>query len=198
MESELNEFQAKQKAFAAKKPAGDKNKAVATQEELDSRGIVDIFAFEDVRDVGDGTPLFENFTFEDWALTQLRAELYLLLRGFQVDCDDNERAIHEDHLAFYYNRYFRKQLAHAPFGVPSLKEVLRMVKNTVTVDADTHAVSSAVNELDSPDFFVKLSEECRRERHRRIDAGDETARIKFTPAAMQGGGGGGAAIHKRR
>jgi len=36
-------------------------------------------------------------------------------------------------------------------------------------------------------MFVKLTEEKRRERQRRIDAGDETARLKFTPAAATGG-----------
>lgn len=30
-------------------------------------------------------------------------------------------------------------------------------------------------------MFVKLTEEHRRERQRRIDAGDETARLKFVP-----------------
>merc|ERR1712070_1220253 len=43
--------------------------------------------------------------------------------------------------------------------------------------------------------FVKMTEEHRRERQRRIDAGDETARLKFqrtTPAAAQRPAQGGA------
>ena len=34
-------------------------------------------------------------------------------------------------------------------------------------------------ELDNLDVFVKLTEESRRERQRRLDAGDETARLKL-------------------
>jgi len=44
------------------------------------------------------------------------------------------------------------------------------------------------------DMFVKLTEEKRRERQRRLDAGDETARLKFLPQAMaqkSAGSGGG-------
>merc|ERR1711874_184360 len=35
------------------------------------------------------------------------------------------------------------------------------------------------DDVESLDIFIKLTEESRRERQRRIDAGDETARLKF-------------------
>jgi len=40
-------------------------------------------------------------------------------------------------------------------------------------------------DLANNNIFVQLTEEYRRERTRRIEAGDETARLKFSPLAMQ-------------
>lgn len=40
-------------------------------------------------------------------------------------------------------------------------------------------------EIEDIAHFMKLTEENRRERQRRIDAGDETARLKFSPLALQ-------------
>merc|ERR1712061_55007 len=45
--------------------------------------------------------------------------------------------------------------------------------------------STLSEEPETFDVFVKLTEENRRERQRRIDAGDETAKIKFSPLAIQ-------------
>merc|ERR1719503_221652 len=52
-----------------------------------------------------------------------------------------------------------------------------MVKENVTEkDSLVVAVSEEIGDLDQ---FVKITEESRRERQRRIDAGDETARLKI-------------------
>ena len=42
-----------------------------------------------------------------------------------------------------------------------------------------------IEDPESVDFFVKQTEEARRERKRRSDAGDETALLKFNPAVAQ-------------
>merc|ERR1712187_195681 len=72
------------------------------------------------------------------------------------------------------------------FGKDSLQDLIAgFVKDTVTLDGEPLMFSSNLTEEAQPDMFVKLTEEKRRERQRRIDAGDETARLKFNPA---GGG----------
>merc|ERR1711912_77034 len=56
-----------------------------------------------------------------------------------------------------------------------------MGKDTMTVDDKNMVVCLKDEDLEKPEIFLKLTEEKRRERQRRIDAGDETARLKFTP-----------------
>lgn len=55
-----------------------------------------------------------------------------------------------------------------------------MIKDTVSTK-DGLVVSTLSDDLESLEIFLKLTEEHRRERQRRIDAGDETARLKFQP-----------------
>lgn len=148
---------------------------------------VDIFACENILDVGTGEPLFANFVFEDWALVQLRMEMYFLQLAFRKDVDDDDRpGVHEQHLSFYYNKYFRKNLNPKHFAVNSNSELVALVKDTVVIGEDSQVLVSALaDETEEFDIFVKQTEEKRRERQRRIDAGDETAKIKFSPLAVQ-------------
>ena len=84
---------------------------------------LDIFAVEDVNDIGDGEPLYGHFEAADWALLQLRYELYLLQDAFKKDVNDPERSlIPEPHLSFYYHRYFRKQLSPGAFNLKNNTE----------------------------------------------------------------------------
>merc|ERR1712217_429095 len=72
------------------------------------------------------------------------------------------------------------------FNVASTKELCDLVKDTVTIDEDKKVLMSTLSEeTEGFDILVKLTEENRRERQRRIDAGDETAKIKFSPLAVQ-------------
>jgi len=176
-QKQFGEWQTKQKAFKA---AGAKRTGES------SEAAKDISSVEDVSDIGGGEPLFANFAPEDWALIQLRHELYLLQDAFQKDANDPDRAgIPENHLSFYYNKYFKKQLNPKLFNLSTNLELIALVKDTVAIAADTQ-VLTAPAELDSLGTFVKQTEENRRERQRRIDAGDETARLKFVtvPAAV--------------
>merc|ERR1719148_674026 len=68
------------------------------------------------------------------------------------------------------------------YGMDDLKGVLGLVKEIAAIK-DGLVLPQLSDGLDSVDIFVKLAEEHRRERQRRIDAGDETARLKFTAAA---------------
>jgi len=158
-----------------------------TEDSKPEVGDLDIFSVEDVCDVGGGEPLFANFTFEDWALVQLRFDLYFLQLAYRRDVNDPERiGIHDSHIAFYYTKYFRKQLNPKYFGVSTNTELCKLVKDTVTIKDDMQVLTSVLAEdTETFDIFVKLTEEGRRERQRRIDAGDETAKLKFSPMAIQ-------------
>jgi len=168
---------------AAAKPADapatkEKDPIEELEEELE-RQELDIFSVEAVCDLGDGEPLFANFTFEDWAMLSLRFELHLLVHSFMRDCNDSERTgVHPEHLAFYYNKYYKKGLSPKNYGVETIEELAGMVRDTVIICAKVME-SQLIHDLDSNEIFVKLTEESRRERQRRIDSGDMSAVIKF-------------------
>mmetsp|Transcript_109157 Transcript_109157/g.204746 ORF Transcript_109157/g.204746 Transcript_109157/m.204746 type:complete len:858 (-) Transcript_109157:335-2908(-) len=146
---------------------------------------VDIFAVENISDVGGGVPLYKDFGPEDWVLMQLRFELFHLTKAFKEDTGDAERVIHEDHLVFYYQKYYGKSLSSKPYGVDSTKDVIGIVKDTVTIEIDKKIVHTSLEDTESFDIFVKLTEEARRERQRRIDAGDETARLGLAESLLK-------------
>lgn len=141
---------------------------------------VDVWDVEDVGDLGDGEPLFANFTVEDWALLILRFDLHLLVHAYRHDLQDPERpSFHESHLAYYYNKYFQKDLSARHFGVQSTKDILAMVDDSVEL-GDRCAVLKAMLSDDTPlENFVKLTEDARRERQLLLDQGDEAAALKF-------------------
>jgi len=156
----------------------------AKDKKEEEEGEKDVDTVEDVKDVGNGVPLFKKFASEDWALVQLRFELFLLAAGFKHDVDDADRAgIPEQHISFYFSKYLGKNPAPSHFGVASLKDQLVLAKDTVKLTEDKLLITELAEDT-SIDHFVKLAEEGRRERQRRIDAGDETARLKFTKEAM--------------
>jgi len=124
--------------------------------------------------------LFAHFDGEDWMLTRLRFEFAMLVLSFKKDVDDPDRpGIPLDHLNFYYSKYFNKGINTKLFGASDTAEVLSLIKDAVSTK-DNILVSQLTDDIESLDIFVKLTEEGRRERCRRIEAGDETARLKFT------------------
>lgn len=142
---------------------------------------VDIFAFEDINDIGNGEPLYSKFTFEDWALLSLRFELHLMAHAFKRDVGDPERpGIHEQHLPFYYHKYLRKTMSVKYYGVSTHAELVELVRDTITINEKSEVLEPQLSDdMDNFDIFVKLTEENRRERQRRIDAGDATAKLQF-------------------
>lgn len=174
----------KKKKAAEKKEEEEEEEEEA--EELKGDDL-DIFAVDDINDVGNGEPLFVDFTFEDWTLLSLRYELFLLVQAFMHDVDDEERkGVHETNLAFYYNKYYHKQLTPKHYGKDTNQALIDMVKDTASIDKDSSVLNSNLeSDVSGLDIFVKLTEEARRERQRRLDAGDETVRIKFNPMVNQ-------------
>lgn len=170
-EKESKTWQEKQKT--AKKPV----RKVADEEEAE----IDIYGVADINDAGEGVPLFSQFTYEDWELVKTRFELALLISAFKKDSGDSDRVgIPLDHLNFYFPKYYSRSINLKTYGATEIAEVFALIKDTVAVK-DSVLVSQLSDEIDALDIFVKLTEEQRRERQRRIDAGDETARLKFTP-----------------
>ncbi|CAJ1351624.1 unnamed protein product [Effrenium voratum] len=170
------EWQQKQTAWKSKPEDG---------KAAELRANLDIFSVEDVNDIGEGEPLYAFFEPADWALLQLRYELHLLQDAFKKDVNDPDRTvIPEPHLSYYYNRYFRKQLSPGVFSLKNNTELVQMVKDVVTISGEPPVLTSQLSseiEVDSAEIFVKFTEEARRERKRRAEAGDETSMLKYTP-----------------
>mmetsp|Transcript_36511 Transcript_36511/g.96625 ORF Transcript_36511/g.96625 Transcript_36511/m.96625 type:complete len:782 (-) Transcript_36511:128-2473(-) len=141
----------------------------------------DLMTIEDICDTGGGAPLFAGFAFEDWALLTLRHEFQLLAAAFMKDCGDPERVgVHESHIFFYYSKYFKKQLNPKAYGKDTLPELISLIEDTVGIDGATKVLVSKLEGGASSSLLVKLAERARRERTRRLDAGDETVRLNFS------------------
>jgi len=148
---------------------------------------IDPFAAGDVCDIGNGEPLFAKFTWEDWMLLNLRIELHLLVHSFRMDVNDPERpSFHEKHLPFYYNRYFNKTFSLKTYGVSSVVELLELVRDTMEVTPGSSILDAQLAEDTPMDNFVKLTEDERRERLRRLDMGDEASALNFQRNAPRG------------
>eukprot|EP00747_Dinoflagellata_sp_TGD_P080698 gnl/TRDRNA2_/TRDRNA2_161006_c0_seq1.p1 gnl/TRDRNA2_/TRDRNA2_161006_c0~~gnl/TRDRNA2_/TRDRNA2_161006_c0_seq1.p1 ORF type:complete len:556 (+),score=160.93 gnl/TRDRNA2_/TRDRNA2_161006_c0_seq1:102-1670(+) len=145
----------------------------------------DIMGCEDILDASRrGQPLFAKFELEDWALVTARVELTLLVHAFKKDVDDPERTgIIKDHFNFYYEKYYKKKINTKFFGCPELSDLVALLKDAVSINAKTQVLEAKLPEEVEPfEAFVKLAEEDRRQRERRLDAGDETAKLKFNKA----------------
>mmetsp|Transcript_29747 Transcript_29747/g.85364 ORF Transcript_29747/g.85364 Transcript_29747/m.85364 type:complete len:827 (-) Transcript_29747:88-2568(-) len=198
-QKQLAEWKKKQidykKAAELKKKAEAKEPKKAEEEEKEGEekpaeidiDELDVFSVDDVADIGDGRPLFGRFEYEDWCLLALRAEFHMMLHAFRREVDDPERTtFHESHLVYYYFRYCKKALDLKHYGLGTLRELLDMLRDALAVDGATGMLVAQLAE-DSPlDNFMKLAEDHRRDRQRRLEAGDETAQLKFMkPAAVQ-------------
>merc|ERR1712232_532754 len=148
---------------------------------------LDPFSVENVCDIGNGEPLFANFTWEDWILLSLRFEMHLLVHAYRKDVDDPQRtSFHESHLSFYYNKYFRKQFNLKSYGVSTVLELLAIIKDTIEVTPKNSILDAQLSDDTPLDNFVKLTEDHRRERERMYDAGDESVVLKFQKPPPRG------------
>jgi len=185
----------KKKALLAKKKEEAKKKAAeeggegkdeeAKPMEINAEDI-DVMSVQDVMDIGNGEPLFMHFVYEDWALLSARYELHLLLHAFKKDLDDPDRpSFGENHLSFYYGKYFKKNFTLKHYGVEKLADFVELIKETASIGERNGFLKPELPDDASPSDFVKVTEDHRRERQRRIDAGDETAQLKFARPAPQ-------------
>ncbi|KAF4663979.1 phosphatase [Perkinsus olseni] len=167
----------------------------------------DVWAVEDINDLdGKGTPLYGKFKAEDWQLLNLRYDLHLLCHAFFRDAtaeDPDIKGIHRSLLQHYYQTYFAQgpPLLPSLYGGKSVDELLdTFVVDTITVGDD--GVLRTVHDIDTPQStFVRLVEAARREREKRIEAGDESARIRIAQpvtAPRNSGGGKGPTVRDNR
>jgi len=168
------------RAEAKKKEAEEKgDEAPKEDPEIDVDDL-DVFAVENVSDIGNGQPLFANFVYEDWFLLSTRYEIHLLLHSFKKDLNDPDRpSFAEKDLAFYYNKYYKKAFSLKSYNAKDLAGLVELIHDTLMVNKETSFLEPALSDDTPLANFVKLTEEHRRDRQRRLDAGDETAELKF-------------------
>jgi len=159
-------------------------------EEEEDEEEIDVDKVEDINDIGGGKPLYANFAYEDWVLLALRFELHLLAHAFKRDLDDPDRpGFAEKDLSFYYNKYYRKSFSLSWFNVETLAGLVGLVQDSLRISEA--GLLEAVLPADEPiDKFMRLTEDGRRERQRCVDAGDETANLKFKLPEERGTKGG--------
>merc|ERR1719343_1511706 len=108
---------------------------------------VDVFAVEDVCDLGNGEPLFANFEYEDWMLLSIRFEFNLLLHAFKRDLDDPDRpTFSESHLAFYFQKYYNKKFNLTTYNCKDMSEFNELIKDTLKVDASSNMLQALLSE----------------------------------------------------
>eukprot|EP00931_Biecheleriopsis_adriatica_P072150 TRINITY_DN461_c0_g1_i1.p1 TRINITY_DN461_c0_g1~~TRINITY_DN461_c0_g1_i1.p1 ORF type:complete len:622 (-),score=217.12 TRINITY_DN461_c0_g1_i1:112-1824(-) len=198
-------FETKKKAYEAEKAKAEKEgkempvmpdelKTEPPKEEpkVDPETI-DVFGVEDINDVGGGQPLYLAFQHEDWTMLALRFELYLIAHAFRKDANDPDRmSIPVEHLSFYYNKYYKKALNPKAFGCETFEETIKLVRDTVVTSPSGHKGLKVIEaqipeELESNNVFILLTEWERRERQRRIDMGDESAKLKMMGSSWSAG-----------
>lgn len=151
---------------------------------------IDVSTVEDINDIGSGEPLFSNFAFEDWTMLSARYEIHLLVLSFKKDLDDADRpSFTAKDLPFYYNKYFKKAFNIRTFGMEKVEKLMELIKDTVKINSESSFLEALLADDTPTTNFVKLTEEHRRERQRRMDAGDETAELKFPRVAAPVGAG---------
>jgi len=146
---------------------------------------VDLFAVEDIDDIGDGELMYKHFSQEDWMLVSLRAELHLLLHAFRRDVNDPERTgFHEKHFDHYYSLYCRgRHFSLAAYGAKAVGDLVALVHDTIELTKPGMQLE-ALHPAETPFHnFVRLAEEERRNRQCAIDSGDSSAALKFTASA---------------
>jgi hypothetical protein len=171
-EKDLKEMQEKHKAFLVKRDAetSDKDLEVSLDE------------VDDIHNAKGDAPLYACFQKEDWFLLSWRYELHIMAHAFAHDVDDADRpGIPVVHISDYFQIYYQRELDHTRLGFTAVAAALTIVKDSITFEGKR--MSEILASRYSPDEplsqFVKLTEASRRDRARRMDAGDESALIQL-------------------
>uniref|UniRef100_A0A7S1WG85 B30.2/SPRY domain-containing protein n=1 Tax=Alexandrium catenella TaxID=2925 RepID=A0A7S1WG85_ALECA len=133
---------------------------------------------------GDGTPIYANFKYEDWLLLSWRYELHLLVHAFMEDvADPDYKGIPEEHVAHYFRLYYGIPCdLKGKLGMDGLPAVVKLLKGPVELvelKPGYKVLQSTLPMSATADDFVRSIESYRRDRARRVEAGDESARLSF-------------------
>eukprot|EP00451_Oxyrrhis_marina_P041143 CAMPEP_0204397874 /NCGR_PEP_ID=MMETSP0470-20130426/2414_1 /ASSEMBLY_ACC=CAM_ASM_000385 /TAXON_ID=2969 /ORGANISM="Oxyrrhis marina" /LENGTH=827 /DNA_ID=CAMNT_0051392367 /DNA_START=925 /DNA_END=3409 /DNA_ORIENTATION=- len=153
-------------------------------------GEPDIWSVEDVKDTGSGLPLFKSFQAEDWALLNLRFEMHAMIHAFRQEVGEDHPGIHPETFVHYYTTFFGKGFSYQMYGQDNLEDIARLLGDTLSADDDTGCLLLGHPDETPLETFIKLTEEARRDRLARIEAGDETAKLKMNFSAGKGLGKG--------
>lgn len=163
--------------------------------DVDDPVVVDLAEVKNIHDAdGEGTPVYGDFTYEDWMLLAWRLELHLLVHAFIQDCGDLDcPGMPAKHIAHYFQLYYSTSYnPQARLGKDSLAAVVKLLKAPLELYEHRGKVTLLKSTLDKDtplEDFVLGIEKYRRDRGRRIQAGDESARLSFPrPAAKAKGG----------
>jgi len=149
---------------------------------------------EDIEDVhscdGEGTPLYANFKYEDWLMLSWRYELHLLVHAFLEDvADPDYKGIPQDHVAHYFSLYYNTNFdPKGKLGASDLAAVVKLLKaplELVEVKPGYKVLRSSLPMAAAAADFVRGIEGYRRDRSRRVEAGDESARLNFPKPAVK-------------
>ncbi|CAD7954533.1 unnamed protein product [Amoebophrya sp. A25] len=130
-------------------------------------------------------PVMESFSEEDWMLALLRAELHGLLHAFEKDAGGRKGFV-PSLLNHYYKLYSGKMFYHTVYGVSKIEQIVDLVPEVCEIK-DALLVSKLPDAY-APEDLVALTEQARLARKDRIDAGDDTAALKFVADTSAGKG----------
>ena len=130
-------------------------------------------------------PQFSCFTYEDWALLNIRIELYLLLLALQRGADDSgNTVISTQHLPTYYNKFFLKPFTIENFGFKEFGQLEELINDTVVIKGENVFIQPELDPCSDFGLFVQHTETHRWARRRRVDAGDESSILNFAAGLL--------------
>merc|ERR1719375_2692469 len=156
---------------------------------LDAVSAMKIDGVENIHNAdGKGTPLYAGFKYEDWVILSWRLELHTLVCAFARDVDDPDRpGMPEDHVLHYFGVYFGGKLDTRKLGCTDIAAAVALLKTPLEIaEVDKVRVLRTALSEDTPlTDFVKGVELWRRDRARRLEAGDESCLLSFPKPASK-------------
>ena len=92
---------------------------------------------------------------------------------------DSRGALPLDQLAYYHNKCMEKQFEIAHYGFSSFSELAEIIKDVVVITGEADCLVPQLNDSTPFEHFLKSTDDHRRDRIRRVDAGDGSAFLRF-------------------
>lgn len=151
----------------------------------DDVSTVDVMKCDDINNALNGAPLYKEFAAEDWSMAESRFKFHLLVNAIQQDvtAKDPDHVLKKEFIQSYWRALFKENCNWGMFGAPTVEGVMEHMNDTVFLAADG-SLATIHGETVPFDMFVKFTEEARRERLRRIESGDESAKLVLEKASV--------------